>query len=217
MDLDDSELYWTRKKKGLATEKETEKETEEYIRSLESKLNKEKEKNKCLRDNINHSIRTSAIKEALGLEGDITEEELLNYIDILVSENNRLEDIEDKKVQIEYQNVFNKGVKSVEKKIQEKIKYAEHYIDSVDNDEGQAMYKILNELLQEIYKNLIIEVNFKDFRLYEIIIKIEYQGIQYESKIEYKYDANLTIDANLSTIVHIIDTQIIIPFFKRGE
>lgn len=116
MDLDDSELYWTRKKKGLATEKETEKETEEYIRSLESKLNKEKEKNKCLRDNINHSIRTSAIKEALGLEGDITEEELLNYIDILVSENNRLEDIEDKKVQIEYQNVFNKGVKSVEKK-----------------------------------------------------------------------------------------------------
>lgn len=134
MDLDDSELYWTRKKKGLATEKETEKETEEYIRSLESKLNKEKEKNKCLRDNINHSIRTSAIKEALGLEGDITEEELLNYIDILVSENNRLEDIEDKKVQIEYQNVFNKGVKSVEKKIQEKIKYAEHYIDSVDND-----------------------------------------------------------------------------------
>lgn len=138
------------RKKGLATEKETEKETEEYIRSLESKLNKEKEKNKCLRDNINHSIRTSAIKEALGLEGDITEEELLNYIDILVSENNRLEDIEDKKVQIEYQNVFNKGVKSVEKKIQEKIKYAEHYIDSVDNDEGQAMYKILNELLQEL-------------------------------------------------------------------
>lgn len=75
----------------------------------------------------------------------------------------------------------------------------------------------LEDKLQEIYKNLIIEVNFKDFRLYEIIIKIEYQGIQYESKIEYKYDANLTIDANLSIIVHIIDTQIIIPFFKRGE
>lgn len=75
----------------------------------------------------------------------------------------------------------------------------------------------LEDKLQEIYKNLIIEVNFKDFRLYEIIIKIEYQGIQYESKIEYKYDANLTIDVNLSTIVHIIDTQIIIPFFKRGE
>lgn len=75
----------------------------------------------------------------------------------------------------------------------------------------------IEDKLQEIYKNLIIEVNFKDFRLYEIIIKIEYQGIQYESKIEYKYDANLTINANLSTIVHIIDTQIILPFFKRGE
>ena len=75
----------------------------------------------------------------------------------------------------------------------------------------------LEDKLQEIYKNLIIEVNFKDFRLYEIIIKIEYQGIQYESKIEYKFDANLTINANLSTIVHIIDTQIILPFFKRGE
>ena len=75
----------------------------------------------------------------------------------------------------------------------------------------------IEDKLQEIYKNLIIEVNFKDFRLYEIIIKIEYQGIQYESKIEYKYDASLTINANLSTIVHIIDTQIILPFFKRGE
>ena len=75
----------------------------------------------------------------------------------------------------------------------------------------------LEDKLQEIYKNLIIEVNFKDFRLYEIIIKLEYEGVQYESKIEYKYDANLTINANLSTIVHIIDTQIILPFFKRGE
>ena len=59
----------------------------------------------------------------------------------------------------------------------------------------------IEDKLQEIYKNL----------------KIEYQGIQYESKIEYKYDASLTINANLSTIVHIIDTQIILPFFKRGE
>ena len=40
MDLSDSELYWTRKKKGLATEKKT----EEYIRSLEKKI-KELEEN----------------------------------------------------------------------------------------------------------------------------------------------------------------------------
>lgn len=75
----------------------------------------------------------------------------------------------------------------------------------------------IEDKLQEIYKNLIIEVNFKDFRLYEIIIKLEYQGVQYESKFEYRYDASLTIDANLSTIVHIIDTHIIVPFYKKGE
>lgn len=75
----------------------------------------------------------------------------------------------------------------------------------------------IEEKLQEKYKNLIIEVNFKDFGLYEIIIRLEYQGIQYESKFEYKYDASLTIDANLSTIVHIIDTHIILPFYKKGE
>ena len=75
----------------------------------------------------------------------------------------------------------------------------------------------IEDKLQEIYKNLIIEVNFKDFRLYEIIIKLEYKGILYESKFEYKYDASLTIDANINTIVHIIDTKIIIPFYKKGE
>lgn len=75
----------------------------------------------------------------------------------------------------------------------------------------------IEDKLQEIYKNLIIEVNFKDFRLYEIIIKLEYQDIQYESKFEYRYDASLTIGENLSTIVHIIDTQIIVPFYKKGE
>ena len=75
----------------------------------------------------------------------------------------------------------------------------------------------IKDKLQKIYKNLIIEVNFKDFRLYEIIIKLEYQSVQYESKFEYKYDASLTIDANISTIVHIIDTKIIVPFYKKGE
>ena len=75
----------------------------------------------------------------------------------------------------------------------------------------------IEDKLQEIYKNLIIEVNFKDFRLYEIIIKLEYQDVQYESKFEYRYDASLTIEANLRTIVHIIDTQIILSFYKKGE
>lgn len=75
----------------------------------------------------------------------------------------------------------------------------------------------IEDKLQEIYKNLIIEVNFKDFRLYEIIIKLEYQGVQYESKFEYKYDVSLTIDANISTIVYIIDTKIILHFIRKGN
>ena len=75
----------------------------------------------------------------------------------------------------------------------------------------------IEDKLQEIYKNLIIEVNFKDFRLYEIIIKLEYQGVQYESKFEYRYDASLTIDANISIIENIIDNKIILSFYKKGE
>lgn len=75
----------------------------------------------------------------------------------------------------------------------------------------------IEDKLQEIYKNLIIEVNFKDFRIYEIIIKLEYQGVQYESKIEYRYEAMLTLEANLNRIVDIIDRQIIVPFYKKKE
>ena len=74
----------------------------------------------------------------------------------------------------------------------------------------------IEDKLQEIYKNLIIEVNFKDFRLYEIIIKLEYQDVQYESKFEYLYDAHLTIDANINIIVSKID-RIILSYYKKGE
>ena len=42
-------------------------------------------------------------------------------IETLLAEFERLEDLEDRKVQIEYINVFNKGVKSVEDKIKAKI------------------------------------------------------------------------------------------------
>ena len=75
----------------------------------------------------------------------------------------------------------------------------------------------IEDKLQEIYKNLIIEVNFKDFRLYEIIVKLEYKGVQYESKFEYKYNASLTLDANISIIENIIDSKIILPFYKKGN
>lgn len=75
----------------------------------------------------------------------------------------------------------------------------------------------IEEKLQLKYKNLIIEVNYKDIRKYEIVIKLEYKGVTYESKFEYLYNAKLTLDANISIIENIIDSKIILPFYKKGE
>lgn len=75
----------------------------------------------------------------------------------------------------------------------------------------------IEEKLQLKYKNLIVEVNYKDIRKYEIVIKLEYKGVTYESKIEYLYNAKLTLDANISIIENIIDSEIILPFYKKGE
>ena len=142
MNLDDSELYWTRKKKGLATEKKT----EEYIRSLESKLNKEKEKNKELLDK-------NKIIKILGFDENTSNDTIYRNIEILVSEFERLEDIEDRKVQVEYNFVFNQGVRSIEKKIKEKIeeleKQEDWYIENKSLDELYGNIKMLQELLQE--------------------------------------------------------------------
>ena len=66
-------------------------------------------------------ISKDTIKEILGIEENIDNEKLLSLLQTIVDENARLEDIEDRKVQIEYNNVFNKGVKSVEDKIKAKI------------------------------------------------------------------------------------------------
>lgn len=75
----------------------------------------------------------------------------------------------------------------------------------------------IEDKLQEIYKNLIVEVNYKDIRKYEILIKLEYNCVTYESKIEYLYNAKLTLDANINIIENIIDNKIILPFYKKGE
>ena len=75
----------------------------------------------------------------------------------------------------------------------------------------------IEEKLQLKYKNLIVEVNYKEIRKYEIVIKLEYKGVTYESKFEYLYNAKLTLDANISIIENIIDSKIIIPFYKKGE
>ena len=87
-----------------------------------------KEENENLLDALNNSIdikkywvNKDKIKEILGIEEETDSEKILSLLQTIVDENARLEDIEDKKVQIEYNNVFNKGVKSVEDKIKAKI------------------------------------------------------------------------------------------------
>lgn len=75
----------------------------------------------------------------------------------------------------------------------------------------------IEEKLQLKYKNLIVEVNYKDIRKYEIVIKLEYKGVTYKSKFEYLYNAKLTLDANISIIENIIDSKIILSFYKKGE
>lgn len=72
----------------------------------------------------------------------------------------------------------------------------------------------IEEKLENIYKNIKIEVNFKDFRIYEIDVTINNEDINY---FDYIYDVTLTLDANISIIEKIIDTKIILPYFRKEE
>ena len=72
----------------------------------------------------------------------------------------------------------------------------------------------IEEKLENIYKNLKIEVNFKDFRIYEINVTINNEDINY---FDYRYDVTLTLDANISIIRKIIDNKIILPYFRKEE
>lgn len=72
----------------------------------------------------------------------------------------------------------------------------------------------IEDKLQEIYKNLKIEVKFKDFRIYEINVTINNEDINY---FDYTYDVTLTLDANISIIRKIIDNKIILPYFRKEE
>lgn len=76
------------------------------------------------------------------------------------------------------------------------------------------MEEKLLERLEKIYKNLKINVVFKDFNYYDIILDIEHLGTTYETKLTYKYNNNLTEDANIIKIVDIIDSDIILNFYK---
>ena len=72
----------------------------------------------------------------------------------------------------------------------------------------------IEDKLQEIYKNIKIEVKFKDFRIYEINVTINNEDINY---FDYTYDVTLTLDANISIIRKIIDNKIILPYFRKEE
>jgi hypothetical protein len=76
------------------------------------------------------------------------------------------------------------------------------------------MEQEIEEKLENIYKNLKIEVKFKDFRKYEINVTINNEDINY---FDYTYDVTLTLDANISIIRKIIDNKIILPYFRREE
>ena len=77
----------------------------------------------------------------------------------------------------------------------------------------------LEYLLKDHYNQDRISTDVKngEIRKYEIVIKLEYKGVTYESKFEYLYNAKLTLDANISIIENIIDSKIILPFYKKGE
>ena len=76
------------------------------------------------------------------------------------------------------------------------------------------MEQEIEEKLENIYKNLKIEVKFKDFRKYEINVTINNEDINY---FDYMYDVTLTLDANISIIRKIIDNKIILPYFRKEE
>ena len=87
-------------------------------------------------------ITQEDIKECKA-KGSTDEDYLVRMIKLYSDEFERLEDIEDKKVQIEYNNVFNKGAKSVKDKIRKRIKELEQ--DMVLPE----VRKELQELLEE--------------------------------------------------------------------
>ena len=140
MNIEDSIEILKNSKKLYLKEKIDSDILEEAIETLLTAYEKEKEKNKLQPDCaepierteemvnmrwVNHRfISKDKLKEILGIE-ETDDEKILSLLQTLVDENARLEDIEDKKVQIEYNNVFNKGVKSVEDKIKAKIKELE--------------------------------------------------------------------------------------------
>lgn len=68
----------------------------------------------------------------------------------------------------------------------------------------------IEDKLQEIYKNIKIEVEFVDFRKYKIICKLPI--IEEIFDFIYTYNVNLTKDYNIDIIKNNINKQIIKSF-----
>lgn len=79
------------------------------------------------------------------------------------------------------------------------------------------MLEQIEDMLEETYENLKAEVEYKDVRQYEIKIGLETRGITFEKKIIYIWNYHLTSDVNLARIKEIIDKEIILNFYKKGE
>lgn len=97
-------------------------------------------------------ISIKDLKKVLDIE-EYDNIDVLSHISTLMSEVDRLEDIEDRKVQIECQLIFDKGVKSVEDKINAKIEELENTYDKNDKNDYHNQFivdcvAILEELLQ---------------------------------------------------------------------
>ena len=85
-------------------------------------------------------ISIKELKKVLQIE-EYDNIDVLSHISTLMSEVDRLEGIEDRKVQIECQLIFDKGVKSVEDKIIKKIEELEEAY------EDDYIIKIMQSLL----------------------------------------------------------------------
>lgn len=140
-----------------------------YILNLIEKQSKEIEELKkpkyilnCKTNEItkltNDFVSKDKIKEILGIEEDIDNEKILSLLQTIVDENARLEDIEDRKVQIEYNNVFNKGVKSVEDKIKAKIEEyddKEMTVNLVNRSAGKTFQQAVHYEVKKVLQSLL--------------------------------------------------------------
>ena len=105
-------------------------------------------------------ISIKELKKVLDIE-EYDHIDVLSHISTLMSEVDRLEDIEDRKVKIEYQLVFDKGVKSVEDKIKEKIK----------KENEMRYYRFLygnNQTPLESYKFKYTEIDMNEYARMEV-------------------------------------------------